>query len=48
MEKQLINTNWRNRQKQLRRDIVTMLAEAGSGHPGGSLFSYGNCDLSLL
>jgi transketolase len=23
--------------KQLRRDIITMLAEAGSGHPGGSL-----------
>jgi len=22
--------------RQIRRDIVTMLAEAGSGHPGGS------------
>ena len=37
MEKTINQAKLEETAKQLRRDIITMLAEAGSGHPGGSL-----------
>jgi len=37
MEKTLDQQKLEEHAKQLRQDIITMLAEAGSGHPGGSL-----------
>lgn len=36
MDKELI-ARLQEQAKQIRRDIITMLGEAGSGHPGGSL-----------
>lgn len=37
MEKTIDEQKLAETAKQLRRDIISMLAEAGSGHPGGSL-----------
>lgn len=37
MEKMIDEQRLAETAKQLRRDIISMLAEAGSGHPGGSL-----------